>query len=74
MKIKIVSDGTVEGTQVVDVTTGEVLELVVGVRWEVDTVATIARADIRLVDVPIEVIGEVAAVPLKEAHEADPAR
>lgn len=36
MKIKIVSDGTVKGTKLVDVETGKMLENVVSVTWAAD--------------------------------------
>ena len=60
MKIKIISDGTLGNTRFVDAETGEVVKgmLVSAVTWRVD-VEHYATVDLTLVNVPVEVVGEI---------------
>jgi hypothetical protein len=55
MRIKIISDGTMRGTHVVDRDTGDELMGVTSVHWEAKT-NHMTRAMILLVDVDVEVV------------------
>jgi len=57
MKLKIISDGTVHGTKVLD-ENGDMLAGVVGILWECDKDMDMGKATITVIDVPIECIGE----------------
>lgn len=57
MRIKIVGDGTPRGTTVVDADTGERLEGVTAVEWQMDA-RNLATAKITLLKVPVEVEAE----------------
>ena len=65
MKLKIVSDGTTRGTQVVDAETGEVLEGVIGVSFSANISSSLAHAKVELQKVPFEFTGsaDVARYP-----------
>lgn len=54
MRVKIVSDGTRQGTTVVDVATGETLQFVKSVVWSIDAEDGYARATIEVVHVEID--------------------
>lgn len=58
MKVKIVSDGTFEGTSVVDVDTGDKLENVRAVRWG-GAEHSGCVVWLELSDVPAELVAEV---------------
>lgn len=58
MKIKIVSDGTVQGTTVVDAATGEKLSGVTSVTWSVDATKGYAEATLTVALVEIEAVVE----------------
>lgn len=53
MKLRIVSDGTPLGTHIVNAETGERIENVLGVQWEINGRQT-ARAIIEVKDVPVD--------------------
>lgn len=56
MKIKIVSDGTVHGSKVMDAETGEMLSGVQSVEWSVKAGEEhFARATLTVIDVPVEI-------------------
>lgn len=57
MKVKIVSDGTPKGTKVVDIETGEVIENITRIFWEV-SLDSLAKAHIEIADCEIEVEAE----------------
>jgi hypothetical protein len=59
VRIKIVSDGTPKGTQVVDAATGEPVEHITGISWKVDA-NHLAEATLTLIKVPVEVESEAA--------------
>ncbi len=49
MTIKIISDGTAVGTQVVSAETGERIDKVDKIEWEIDAVTQIAKAKITFI-------------------------
>jgi hypothetical protein len=56
MKIKIVSDGTVRGSKVMDAETGEMLSCVQSVEWSVKAGEEhFARATLTVINVPVEI-------------------
>ena len=57
MKVKIISDGTSNGTKVVNVETGEVIENVTRIFWEVN-VGSLAKAHIQIINCEVEVEAE----------------
>lgn len=63
MKIKIISDGTALGTKVINAETGEALDKVASVRFEVDWTKwggwEYPTVELRIVDVPVELEAEV---------------
>jgi hypothetical protein len=59
MKIKIISDGTPVGTQVINEATGETIDQCTSVKFEV-SVGKLATVELKLVKVPIQVIGKLA--------------
>lgn len=54
MELKIISDGTTVGTKLVDAATGEKIQYVQSIEWEIDAKTLIAYATIKLAKVPIE--------------------
>jgi hypothetical protein len=58
MKVKIVSDGTTRGTQVLNAETGEQVEGVVGIVWWGPDFEDPAVAELR-VEADVELIGKV---------------
>lgn len=54
MKLKIISDGTYLGTKVVNATTGEAVEDILSVRWNVDWRDGIAEATIEFRFIGVE--------------------
>lgn len=60
MRLKIVSDGTREGTKVVNAETGEEVENVVAVRWEGDARNPDTYAQISLMKIQAEFLGWAA--------------
>lgn len=58
MKIKIISDGTPQGTKVVNTETDERIEYVTSVQWKCE-IGDIARARIEFLAIPVELTGEV---------------
>ncbi len=68
MRIKIISDGTVHGTQIVNADTGEEIEYVVRAEWKIVASAprNLATATLELWNVPVEIVGEV-----KEAERGE---
>jgi hypothetical protein len=56
VKIKIVSDGTPSGTQVVNEATGEKLERITAIEWRIST-NNFAEAIITFRNIPIETVG-----------------
>ena len=59
VKIKIVSDGTPIGTKVIDEETGETINGVVSVGWNICVGTGFARAYIELLNIPVELVGEI---------------
>jgi len=60
MEIKIISDGTPYGTKVINKETGETLDLIEHVSWDIDAKDTgLARATIRFVKTEVDLIGEI---------------
>ena len=58
MKLKIISDGTANGTKLINAESGEILENVKSVKWFCDTGDyRISRVVIEIVNVPTEIIG-----------------
>jgi hypothetical protein len=58
MKLKVISDGTAQGTKVVNEATGEELENVFAVQWTVDAQSGKSHASIGVVQVAMESLGE----------------
>jgi thymidylate kinase len=65
MNLKVISDGTVMGTRVVNADTGEELSGVKAVKWEISTESITADVVIVLAKVPVEIAGQT-----KEADKA----
>lgn len=61
MQIKIISDGTVYGTKVVNAETGEEIKGIGKVEWSVDAYAKskLATAALHFVDVQVDVLASV---------------
>jgi len=55
MKIKIISDGTIEGTKVVSAKTGEEIESVTKIGWMAESGEIYSRAIIEIINVPVEI-------------------
>lgn len=53
MRLKIISEGTFKNTKIINEETGELLENVISIIWYLD-VGDLARAELRLVNVPCE--------------------
>ncbi len=60
MKLKIVSDGTGDGTKILD-ENGERIENAVSVNWEIEA-SNNAIATITFMNVPVELVGESIGV------------
>jgi len=58
MKVEIISNGTPEGTKIVNVETGEILEQVQRIDWNV-AIGKLATAKIELIEIPVKLIGEL---------------
>lgn len=58
VKLKIISDGTAHGTKVVNIETGEMIDRVMSVKWQIDTDTSMATVELLLAIVPVEVVGE----------------
>ncbi len=74
MQLKIVSDGTLHGTHVVDAETGKELPCRV-VEWRIDIQkGHLAQATLEVVKVAVEIVGEgvVREVPLVEGGIVPP--
>jgi thymidylate kinase len=57
MKLKVISDGTLFGTQIFDMDTGQALKNVKAVKWCLSADSITADVVIELVKVPVEVVG-----------------
>lgn len=66
MRIKIISDGTSQGTHVVNEQTGERLDLVTRISWELSA-THLATATLTLLRVPVEVEGDAAIAERSDA-------
>lgn len=62
MKLKIISDGTSFGTKIIDSTTGEEVEEITSIRWEI-TAGEVSRATITFDRIQCVVEGEVIDDP-----------
>lgn len=62
MKLKIISDGTSFGTKIIDSTTGEEVEEITSIRWEI-TAGDASRATIIFDRIQCVVEGEVIDDP-----------
>lgn len=71
MRIKIESDGTPQGTRVLNAETGDMVEGVTGVEWVLPDCNSYARATLIFERVECEVIGE-AEEPTNLTRQADP--
>jgi hypothetical protein len=61
VKVKIVSDGTTQGTQVVNAETGEPIDGVTFVAWELEAKDGVATVSLELRKIPVEVVGALKA-------------
>jgi len=65
MKLKVISDGTLNGTKVVDLETNENLNGVYEVTWQ-HGVGELPKATIRLYNIPVEIeCGDVKKYELR---------
>lgn len=71
MKIKIISDGTPESTQVVNADTGEQIDYVESIHWDLGQKG-VATALIKFIKVPVELVGNVPCCSLESNHIAEP--
>lgn len=60
MKLKVVSDGTPQGTKVLNAETGEEVDNVYAVTWEARADKPESMAQISLAKIEIEALGEAA--------------
>lgn len=65
MKLKIISDGTPQGTSIVDIETGERLERVTSIKWSIDA-KWLAVATIELCEIPVDIVGDFEKVTKTE--------
>lgn len=67
MEIKIISDGTVNGTRVINKETGEKLKNIESIQWNIDAKdKMIARATLIFIKTEVELIGEIPEETKKE--------
>ena len=60
MKLKIISDGTPGGTKVIDIASGELIENVSRVFWDIDVhKASTAHIEVRKCEVDVEIEGKI---------------
>lgn len=59
MKIKIISDGTPNGTLVVDADTGEKVDNIYSIKWELLVTDGMADVELGILMVPVELVGKV---------------
>jgi hypothetical protein len=59
MKVKIISDGTINGTTIVDEKTGEPLSGVRSIMWSLDIDMMLAKVVVELIKIPVEVVGDL---------------
>lgn len=57
MKLKVISDGTALGTKVINAETGEAIENISRISWELDASVYIAQAVIEVIEIPVELTG-----------------
>lgn len=57
MKLKIVSDGTSEGTYICNAETGEKVEWVKSLNWHIEA-SSLSKATVVLLNVPVEITTE----------------
>jgi hypothetical protein len=75
MRVKIVSDGTVDGTRVVDAETGELMRGVMGIQWIAtpgSEAGVYAVLTLRNVEVDLETEAEVAPPPAPPVPHVGP--
>jgi hypothetical protein len=73
MKLKVISDGTIFGTRVINQDTGEELKGVVSIKWGVscDEPNRLAWVALRLINTPVELTGDAIDV-MPEAINSQP--
>lgn len=65
MVLKIISDGTISGTSVVDNETGKTVSNVTSLSFSVDGASGFTRAILYLAVVPVEIVGDFKVEPGK---------
>ena len=60
IRLKIISDGRVRGTKVVNAETGEALEGVVSLRWEIDAATNECRCELTMIGLEAELLADMA--------------
>lgn len=62
MKLKIISDGTANGTRVVSIETGEAVGGVDFISWSASVDGEFCEAQIHLLGVPCEIVGKAVTI------------
>lgn len=60
--VKIVSDGTSDGTKIIDQETGKELKYVIHAKWELSAEDVLAKLTLTMVNVPVEITGQAAEI------------
>jgi hypothetical protein len=69
MKLKIISDGTNAGTHLIDEDTGEIINKISKITWEIDAKEDwISKTTVELTNVPVEIVSK-AEVDLYKYHD-----
>lgn len=58
MILKLISDGTPNGTRVVDARTGEMVRFVQDITWNLGVNESLANVTIKLMNIPVEIISK----------------
>jgi|SRR6185436_16568660 len=56
MKLKIISDGTNEGTKLIDEDTGEMFHGISKLNWQANTDDTLTKVNVEFFNVPVEIV------------------
>jgi hypothetical protein len=59
MKLKIISNGQAIGTKIINADTGEEIEGIVSVKWQIDGPGELSKMELQFINIPVEVEGIV---------------